>query len=493
MTAETLESLLLNARRVLRSGAYQEAIERYEQILGKEPACHEALVGIAEAYRYFNRTDRIVEIYERAVAAAPDNEDARGGYIEALMADAQTGKARSCAMAAVDEFPQVLRYRLQLAQTDVILGDTDAAKGSFWQCLAQDEDNTDCLFYLSQLCEGGELERLRPCMEATWTRRDTLEDWDKATLGYAYGRLFEKLRDYDKAWEGYDFGAKARRPLVRFDEPAYARTYDAHRQTFASNTPYPDDKTSGEEFVFICSLPRSGSTLVEQMLDAHHQVEAIGERSICYDAVTYWHKTYGPDANALFSAQAISDARDFYTSRARALVSRDDTVIVDKSITNFLFLGFLRTILPGAKFLHVVRDPLDTAISCLTTSFYAGNEWTYDLPEIGRNIRRYQKLMRHWLGLFPERILTVRYEELIGDPETLARQMISFCGLEWDPACLTFHESKREVLSASLLQVRQPIYQSAKGRAARYEKHLGPLLAAMGRRAANPHWFEKTK
>jgi len=489
MNADVTETIRATAYRALQGGAYDDAIRGFEAVIAENPADSNALAGIGQAYRYFNRNDRVVELYRNAVASDGNNPALQAGYVEALIAESLLDQAREVAKSAIAAHPEVLQLRLLYAQTDLALGNQHQARTTFWECLARDPDNVDSAHQLAQIAPPEDMPRLLKALSAMWAHREDRDAWDAATLGYAYGKAGEREKDYDKAWEGFSFGAGKRRSIVRFDEPTIARTHDLHRNTFSAAIPPVDaNEQPGAQFVFIVSLPRSGSTLVEQILNAHPQVEAIGERSIVYDAVTYWHQEFGPDPQRLFSPDALRSARARYVDAARALVTQSDCLVVDKSITNYLFLGFLRAILPGAHFVHVARNPLDTAISCFTTTFFAGNEWTYELREIGRNIRRYQKLMRYWMSQWPDDILTVRYEALVEDPETISRSIVSFCDLPWDPACLDFHESDRAILTASLNQVRQPIYQTAKGRAANYETHLGPLIAAMGRRAADPDW-----
>ncbi len=494
MTAEPTDPRLAAAERALKAGAYDQAIEAYEAALEGAPANLAALRGIAQAYRYFNRNDRIAELFARAAKAAPKDGEIQAGYVEALIANSEIGKARQIAEQALAAHPDLLQLQLLLAHTDMIRGDQDAARAVFWDCLEKHPDAADCTLHLADIAPDGELERLNTALQPMWAKRDEQSDWDAATLGYAYGKAAERQKDFGKAWEGFSFGARKKRSSVRFDETTYARTHDLHRRTFARGTPSPHEADRpGEGHIFIVSLPRSGTTLVEQILDAHEKVEAIGERSLVYDAVTHWTNTYGPDPVQLFSSEAVAGARSFYTQAVRELVEGADTAIVDKSITNYLFLGFLRTILPGARFLHTARHPLDTAVSCFTTLFFGGNEWTYDLSEMGRNIRRHQQLMTHWIGQWPDDILTVSYEALVADPEPVIRNMISFCGLSWDPACLEFYSSRRPVMTASLHQVRQPIYSSAMGRAENYQSHLAPLIAAMGRRAADPNWHKAAR
>jgi hypothetical protein len=156
------------------------------------------------------------------------------------------------------------------------------------------------------------------------------------------------------------------------------------------------------------------------------------------------------------------------------------TLIIDKTASNFLFAGLIHLALPQARIIHVVRDPLDTCVSCFSKLFAIGQNYTYDLAELGRYYRRYQALMEHWRQVLPEeRILEVSYEAIVADFEAEARRMVAHCGLEWDARCLMFHESTRSVRSASAAQVRQPISTNSVARWKTYESFLKPLMTEL--------------
>ena len=157
--------------------------------------------------------------------------------------------------------------------------------------------------------------------------------------------------------------------------------------------------------------------------------------------------------------------------------------ITDKTPGNFLYVGLIRLALPNAKIIHTVRDPVDTCLSCFASLFTFGHPFSYDLAELGRYYRDYTELMDHWRLVLPAgSMLDVVYEDVVGDLEGQARRILDFCGLPWDPACLSFHKTQRPIATASNVQVRQPLYRGSLGRWRRYEKYLGPLLAELAPR-----------
>jgi len=154
--------------------------------------------------------------------------------------------------------------------------------------------------------------------------------------------------------------------------------------------------------------------------------------------------------------------------------------VTDKMPGNYLYIGLIAMLFPKAVIIHCERDPMDTCLSIYFQHFAKGHDYSYDLRTIGETYRRYRRLMAHWQQVLPGRIYTSNYEELVSNPEQKARELIAACGLEWNDNCLAFHESKRDVRTASVAQVRQPIYTGSRQRWRNYEKHLGPLKEALG-------------
>jgi hypothetical protein len=188
-----------------------------------------------------------------------------------------------------------------------------------------------------------------------------------------------------------------------------------------------------------------------------------------------------PEYVTALDASALQRLGKRYLDLVRRRVP-DGERVTDKMPSNYYFLGFIHLALPAAKVVHVMRDPVDTCVSCFSKLFSVEQNHTYDLGELGRYYRRYDRLMAHWRGVLPQgSFLDVQYEDVVADVESMARRIIEYCGLPWDDKCLAFHETNRPVRTASATQVRQPIYKSAIGRWRVYEDFLGPLLTALGR------------
>src|SRR5262249_40146990 len=270
------------------------------------------------------------------------------------------------------------------------------------------------------------------------------------------------------------------RSLIGYDEQAdnmaferIERTFDAALLSRAAAAGEPSELP-----ILIAGFPRSGTTLTEQILSSHPAVHGGGEASFLPDRAGRIPEF--PEAGAALEDQSLRRLGQTYLTHFQPLepgIRR----FTDKSIANVAFLGLAHLILPRVRIIHVSRDPLDTCLSCFSLKFGENAvPFSYDLGELGRAYGRYRQMMAHWRDVLPAGVmLEVSYEEMVGDLEPQARRLIEHCGLAWDDRCLSFHESDRAVRTASVSQVRQPIYRSSLQRWRRYEKHLRQLLEAL--------------
>jgi hypothetical protein len=235
--------------------------------------------------------------------------------------------------------------------------------------------------------------------------------------------------------------------------------------------------------VFIVGMQRSGTTLTEQIAASHPQVYGAGELEHIR-RIAGMIKIGRPESTVrqLTSADSLALAGD-YLRKVRE-IGGDALRIVDKMPHNFQYLGLIAILFPKARIIHCTRDPMDNCVSCFTQSFTGHHGYNTDLRQLGLYYREYRRLMDHWRRVLPIPMLEIDYEEMVADQETQSRRLIDFLGLDWDPACLNFHETDRSVQTASRWQVRQPIYKTSVKRWKDYEKHLGPLKKALGELAA---------
>lgn len=302
----------------------------------------------------------------------------------------------------------------------------------------------------------------------------------RMNLHFALGKAYLDTGDSAQAFSHLDCGNSIKRATFSYDSTATTTWIQRIAEAF---TPELMRRLSGagaasELPVFIIGMPRSGTTLVEQILASHPAIHGAGELSALRHAVELGGAF--PDSLAHLDAAALQRIGEDYLTQVQPLAPLAARV-VDKMPANFLHAGLIPLILPGARIIHCRRDPVDTCLSCYSKHFSGEQLFTYQLDELGQFHRAYQTLMTHLRQVLPaDRFIEVDYEAVVDDLEGQARRLIDFIDLPWDDACLTFHETRRMVRTASVAQVRQPIYTSSKGRWQQHAAHLGPLLTALG-------------
>lgn len=296
---------------------------------------------------------------------------------------------------------------------------------------------------------------------------------------FQLGALYDKEGRYDEAFETYN-RANALRPN-KFNAEEHRRITDQviAKATKEAISSLPDPDTRSNKPIFIVGMPRSGTSLIEQALSCHPRIYGGGELSSIDDIVKALSQ---PQMAQMSSAQVQSYIEQFATGYLGLLdrISGHSEFVTDKNPLNFKHLGTIAKVFPGARVIHCVRNPLDTCVSNYFHNFLGDTAFSDDLADLGSFYNDYRRLMDHWKSEAPIPILDVVYEDVVADFETSLRRVIEFLGLEWEPAILRFHESKRVMQTASADQVRQPIYQTATQRWRRYERHLGPLIEALG-------------
>jgi hypothetical protein len=297
-------------------------------------------------------------------------------------------------------------------------------------------------------------------------KRSGRSDFDQAMLHFALGKAYDDLGEAEPAIRHFDHANALERRKVNFDRVALSEAIDRTIETFtpelmARGAPSP---IHDERPALILGMPRSGTTLVEQIVSSHSSVAAGGE-------LNFWTDQAAKTASFDFASRL---GADYLTLLGR--IGPDSARVTDKNPFNFLHLGLIHLALPGARFIHCRRDPIDTCLSIYFTRFATPQAYAYDRSDLVFYYRHYERLMAHWRTLLPaDRLLEIDYESLIADRESLTRRMIAFCGLPWDDKCLEPESNPRRVMTASVWQARQPVYPTSVERWRRYEPWLGEL------------------
>jgi hypothetical protein len=308
-------------------------------------------------------------------------------------------------------------------------------------------------------------------------------------LHYALAKAAEGVGELDTAFRHYSVGGAKKRKLDPYRERETMRLAQiVPKVVTQSNLDATNEKWSASDVpVFILGMPRSGTSLMEQILSAHPDVFGAGElkflSSVLENIPINQARIRMGDKEPIFDYDdkvGWAPRGDRYVERIQGLADKPYKRIVDKMPGNYNFVGLIHAILPNAKIIHSRRHPVETCLSCYRIFFAEGHQWTYNLTELGRYYRRYWDLMKYWREAFPGVMYEAIYEENVNDVETSAKNLISHLDLEWNDQCLEFYNVDRPVKTASLSQVRKPIYKTSTNRWRKYEKYLGPLLEEIG-------------
>lgn len=364
------------------------------------------------------------------------------------------------------------------------VGNLTEARAAYEKALDLDPWSAGVYFNYSQVVTFSPAAPRLQAMQAMRGADERLTDDERIQLDFALGKAYADIEDYKSSFVHLLRGNALQRSRVEYDETLVADRFARMRRVFTPKQLRRMEELRGgdpsQTPIFVLGMPRSGTTLIEQILASHPQVFGAGElRAFCAvaDACGGEHAPLPyPDYMQALGRSALTEIGARYIAEVRKLAP-DTPFITDKMPANYYYIGLIHLALPNAKIIHVMRDPVDTCLSCFSKLFNDELNYTYDLGELGRYYARYYKLMAHWRRVLPKRrILDVRYEDLVDDVEGETRRISAHCGLPWDASCLAFHETKRSVRTASAAQVRKPIYKSAVGRWHAYGSALEPLL-----------------
>jgi tetratricopeptide (TPR) repeat protein len=365
------------------------------------------------------------------------------------------------------------------AGTMETFGRQDEAKSAFEEALALNPGSPTAMTGRAELIKFTPDDPTIPAMEALLAPGKSETHASRMLLHFALGKAYLDLGDSAAAFRHLNEGNRMKRGVVAYSADATEKFF---ADVAAAFPPALLDRLGGQGLrtpapIFVVGMPRSGTTLIEQILAAHPAVRGAGElrfmRSIVEQISDF------PKGVAALDAAALQRMGQDYLSRIEALADGKPRV-VDKAPGNFVNAGLIRLILPDAKIIHARRDPVDTCLSCYTKLFADALNFTYDMTELGRYCRGYQKLTDYWRTVLPaSHFLEVDYEAVVDDIEAEARRMLEFLELPWDPACLEFYRVERPVRTASVNQVRQPIYRSSSGRWRKHAEALQPLLKVL--------------
>ncbi len=445
----------------------------------------DALNNLAEALGELARFDQAAVILRRLARLRPWSARVMASLGQATFHCGKVTEALAAYHEAIRLDPDSCPARLGLGEACESLGKFRQARMQYYSVLQRQPNNSEALAKLLQLRDG--------TVSAWWldnarrlSRADALEPPARIRLGVALAHYLDRVGAYDEAFEAIKAAQDERARASPFDAEGFTRAIDTliavlDKDFFLSAA---SSGSRSDRPIFIIGMPRSGTTLTEQILSSHSRVAAGGELPILLDAsfrirtLSQGQRPY-PQGLPGLAAADLAALADRYLKELDKL-GPGARRVTDKLPFNFMHVAVIDRLFPRAKIIHCRRDALDNCLSCYFTGFAEEIQFGNDLRTLGRYYADYRRLMAHWHMVLPGRIFDLSYERLIGDARATIRELLRHCELEWEEECLKFYETERHVLTPSRWQVRQPIYAHSVGRWRYYRAHLEPLAQELG-------------
>ena len=430
-----------------RANKFEESIEAIDQAVKLNPEMPEAYHLKGVTYMAANQTDKALKAINKALEIKPDYAEAMSVKSEILQAQGDMEEATKLIQQAIRINNQIPSIYLTLSKLKKFTKDDDDLK----------------------------------VMEDLKKDIHTFGSIQTSPFYYSLFKAYQDIGDYDQAFENLKMGADKKRSTVSYDILTDRNVFETvkARNTKEILDNYKGHGSQSDTPIFIVGMPRSGTTLTEQILASHPDVYGAGE---------LYHLTHIESiVGEPLSIENAKEHGDTYVKLISEISdeSKNAKRITDKMPGNYARIGQIASILPNAKIIHCRRNPIDTCFSCYKQLFSRGHYWTYDLEELASHYELYHAMMQYWRETLPDNFIEVTYEDTINDFETQARRIVEYAGLEWNDACLTPHKSKRSVLTASKGQVRKPIYKTSIEAWRRYEKQLEPLASRLEKYVKN--------
>jgi len=463
-------------------GRSDEAAASFREAIKREPDFVEAHYNLGNVLLDMGEPDDAIASYQRAVKIHPEHANAHNNMGNAYKMVTRFDEAVASYRRSLEVHPGHANAHDNMGNIHMELGQLDEAVASYRKALEIHPSSGEMHRHLAnarkhverddEVARAVELYEHAECPPS-----------EKMHLAFALGKAFEDLKEYDQAFEYLSEGNRLKRITFGYSSEDVAGYFAQLKEIFSRS--FVEERQQGGNGrgtpVFILGMPRSGTTLAEQMLASHPDIFGAGELddfSQLMEAEIATAGTALPEGLAELDAAALERIADRYLDRLKGL-GGDVPHVTDKTPHNFLNVGLIRVILPSARIIHMRRNAMDTCFSLYANYFVASHLYAWDLTELGQYYRQYEGLMNHWREVLPDAMIEVDYETLVEQPEEQIRRLLDWCGLSYDPACLDFHKSDRIVRTASAAQVRQPLYTSSMQRWRNFEKHLAPLKQAL--------------
>jgi len=467
----------------LKQGKLGEAAACFQRALALDPNYVDGHYNLGNVLKEHGKLDEATSTFRRAITLKPDFAEAHNILGVTLNIQGNQDEAIACFRQALTLKPDFAEAHSNLGCIVREFGKLDDAITCFRKALSLKPDYAGAYAGLSSIVKFTEVDGVIHAMEHLYNKKSTSES-DRINLGFALGKAFEDLRDYDRSFDFILEANRLKRKSFEYSLEDELEFFEKIKEIFSAEffAGHPGSGYQDKTPIFIIGMPRSGTSLAEQILASHPLVFGAGELTVLEKLINGipigGTKSYFPECMLSLDGDAFARIGSDYIDKIRNY-SKDAEHITDKMLYNFLHVGLIKTILPAAKVIHCARNPMDNCFSIFKKNFAGAGGFAYDITEIGQYYNLYSDLMAHWDKVLPGFMYTLRYEEMVSDQQNQTKNLLDFCGLPWDEACLNFHKKERKITTASFTQVRQPIYKDSVELWKRYEKRLEPLKKAI--------------
>ncbi len=475
-----VNAALLLARLAMMANCFDDAREFLERIIEKQPRFIAAWHDLGTVLKELHFYEEAVSVLEDALELEPNNALTHYYHGAALAMAARPAEAVKSYEKAVSIDPELPGAHIGLGHVLKTVGDQEAGIAAYRRAIELRPNFGETYYSLANLKTFRFTDQDTEVMSQRLAN-ESLPVECRVHFAFSLGKAFEDQKNYDRAFEHYALANQLHRDTIAYDPVQTGIAHERMREVFSKEyfeTQVPESGCQSTDPIFIVGLPRSGSTLLEQILASHSEIDGTSELpdiSMIAQGLTRPRSGQAfPRCMSDLSNNAIRGLGEQYLDQTRRHRG-SAPFFTDKMPNNFAYVGFIKAILPNAKIIDARRHPMDSCFGCFKQHFAKGQAFTYDLFELGEFYLEYRELMDHWDVVLPGAVLHVQYEEVVSDLETQVRRILHFCGLPFQESCVNFHETERAVRTASSEQVRQPIYSGSVQTWTRYGAHLDGL------------------
>ena len=460
-----------------KSGNHDIAEAMFTRALKLDPTYSLVWANLGQVFSVTGQLDKAKKSFKNILNMEPNNALIWAEYGTVLTKLAKYKEGRDAYLKALEFKPDSPRVHLSLGHVFKTMGEIDNSIDAYRKTIIKNNLSGEAYWSLANLKTYSFSENEIKDMEKTL--EGDMSDIERSQMYFALGKAYEAKKDFDNSFKNYYKGNKVKKNLIKYSSDDTTQNTKRILKFFNKENIVSLSKssTSDKDPIFVLGMPRSGSTLIDQIISSHSKVDGTQELpniiKIAAELNTAKQDSYPEVLKKLNDLQLTKFGKDYIseTKWARGVAP----FFIDKMPNNFIHIGLIKTILPNAKIIDTRRDAMDTCFSCFKQFFARGQLFTYSLEDLGNYYSDYIRAMNHWHSVYGKDIFTVHYDNVINETEETIRELLDYCDLSFEKECLEFYKSSRPVKTPSAEQVRQPIYKSGLNYWKNYEKHLNPL------------------